>query len=75
MGRKGYGCSHYKEGCGFVIWKDSYGKKLSDSMVRQLAEKGQTGRLKFADPDGSSYEARLVLLDPVKGSLGLERNS
>ncbi|MEO3946137.1 DNA topoisomerase 3 [Gorillibacterium sp. CAU 1737] len=73
MGRKGYGCSRYKDGCGFVIWKDSFGKKLSDSMVRQLAEKGSTGKLKFTEPDGGSYEARLVLLDPVKGSLNLEK--
>jgi len=73
MGRKGYGCSHYKEGCGFVIWKDSFGKKLSDSMVRQLAEKGRTGKLKFTGEDGRSYEGQLVLHDAVTGALELKR--
>ena len=29
MGRKGYGCSHYKEGCRFVIWKESFGRNLN----------------------------------------------
>ncbi|WP_438431356.1 DNA topoisomerase 3 [Gorillibacterium sp. sgz500922] len=72
MGRRGYGCSRYKEGCGFVIWKDSFGKSLSDSMVRQLAEKGRTGKLKFSDADGS-FDGRLVLRDPATGALELHR--
>jgi DNA topoisomerase-3 len=73
MGRKGYGCTHYKAGCGFVIWKNSLGKSLTDSMVRSLIEKGRTGKLKFKDGQGKAYEARLVLKNPTSGELGLER--
>lgn len=73
MGRKGYGCSHYKTGCTFVIWKTSLGKTLSDTMVKALIEKGATGKLKFKRPDGTSYNGRLKLIDPVTGKLKIEQ--
>ncbi|WNQ12127.1 DNA topoisomerase 3 [Paenibacillus aurantius] len=72
MGRKGYGCSHYKAGCKFVIWKSSFGKTLTDSMVRTLIEKGKTSVLKLRNKEGTPYEARIVLKDPETGGLGLE---
>ncbi|MBB6672366.1 type IA DNA topoisomerase [Cohnella nanjingensis] len=75
MGRKGYGCSHYKTGCKFVIWKDSFGKSLTDAMVSSLIEKGQTGKLKFKDEHGASFDGRLTLADPATGALKLERLS
>lgn len=73
MGRKGYGCSHYKLGCKFVIWKTSFGKTLTDSMIKALIEKGKTNKLKLKNNDGSSYDAQLVLTDPNTGSLELKR--
>jgi DNA topoisomerase-3 len=73
MGRKGYGCSKYKEGCRFVIWKQSFGKSLSDAMVRTIIEKGKTNKLKFTDEEGRSYEARIVLRDEKTGELELQR--
>jgi DNA topoisomerase-3 len=73
MGRKGYGCSEYRSGCGFVIWKNSLGKELSDAMVRSLIEKGKTAKLKFKGADGSVFEGRLLLQDPATGKLALER--
>ncbi|WP_040949628.1 topoisomerase C-terminal repeat-containing protein, partial [Gorillibacterium massiliense] len=74
MGRKGYGCSNYKTGCGFVIWKESFGKELSDSMIKALIEKGKTGKLKFKSQTDEPFEARLVLKNTVTGALELERN-
>lgn len=73
MGRKGYGCSRYKEGCGFVIWKVSFGKTLTDAMVKSLVEKGKTNKLKFKSEDGEPYEARIILADNRSGRLELER--
>ncbi|MBB6731371.1 topoisomerase C-terminal repeat-containing protein, partial [Cohnella zeiphila] len=73
MGRKGYGCSHYKSGCSFVIWKESLGRTLSDAMVRSLIEKGRTSKLKFKSASGESYDARLRLANPATGELALER--
>ncbi|WP_274364562.1 type IA DNA topoisomerase [Paenibacillus thermotolerans] len=73
MGRKGYGCSHYKNGCGFVIWKESFGKSLTDTMIKSLIEKGKTGKLKFKAKDGSSFEAKIALTDRNTGKIELER--
>ncbi|MFC5528751.1 type IA DNA topoisomerase [Cohnella yongneupensis] len=74
MGRKGYGCSNYRTGCGFVIWKESLGRSLTDAMVKSLAEKGKTAKLKFGGQDGEEpFEARISLTNPVTGELALER--
>ncbi|WP_256758746.1 type IA DNA topoisomerase [Cohnella sp. WQ 127256] len=73
MGRKGYGCSHYKSGCGFVIWKESFDRTLTDTMVKALIEKGKTGKLKFGKGDEEAYEARIVLKNEATGELELER--
>jgi DNA topoisomerase-3 len=73
MGRKGYGCTNYKTGCKFVIWKESFGKTLTDTMVRTLIEKGKTNKLKLKNEDATSYEARIILKDSQTGGLELER--
>ena len=73
MGRRGYGCSHYKTGCSFVIWKESMGRMLSDAMVRSLIEKGKTSKLKFKTASGETYAARLLLANRSTGELALER--
>lgn len=72
MGKKGYGCSHYKQGCSFVIWKNSFGKNLTDRTIKTLIEKGKTGLLKFTEQDGHAYEARIVLENNETGQLKLE---
>lgn len=73
MGRKGYGCSNYKTGCGFVIWKESMNRTLTDAMVRSLIEKGSTGKLKFGRAGETPFEGRLRLVDRNTGKLELER--
>jgi DNA topoisomerase-3 len=73
MGRKGYGCSHYKAGCGFVIWKQSFNKTLTDVMIRTLIKKGRTGSLKFQSDNGSTFEAKIILKDRQTGRIELER--
>jgi DNA topoisomerase III len=72
MGRKGYGCSQFREGCSFVIWKESLGKTLTDAMIKSLIEKGKTNKLKIKREDGTSIEARIVLRDRNTGGLELE---
>lgn len=71
-GKKGYGCTHFKQGCGFVIWKEYSGKKISHSMLASLVEKGQTQLLSFKDGE-REYKARIMLQDKEKGQLELER--
>jgi len=74
MGRKGYGCSHYKEGCKFVIWKENHGRTLTDLQVKALIGKGQTGKLKLTGEDGTAtVEARLALKDVETGELEIRQ--
>ncbi|MBP1995289.1 DNA topoisomerase 3 [Paenibacillus eucommiae] len=73
MGRKGYGCSHYKEGCKFVIWKESYGRMLTDAQVKALIEKGKTGKLKLKLEDESVMDGRLILKNTATGEIGTEQ--
>jgi DNA topoisomerase-3 len=69
MGNKGYGCSHYKEGCSFVIWKSSFGKSLTPAMVKTLIEKGTTNRLKLKNEAGEVIDGKILLKDPNTGQL------
>lgn len=71
-GRKGYGCTHFKQGCGFVIWKEFAGKQISIPMLNALLEKGQTQLLTFKQPDGE-MKARIRLADRSTGKLEVER--
>ncbi|MDR6882379.1 DNA topoisomerase 3 [Bacillus sp. 3255] len=72
MGRKGYGCSHYKEGCKFVIWKESFGRNLTDAQVQALVNKGKTAKLKLVLTDGTAADGRIVLRNVDTGELGTE---
>lgn len=59
---KGYGCSNWKSGCSFVIWKTVSGKKLTQAQVKALLEKGKTGLIKgFTSKAGKPFDAYLVL--------------
>ncbi|MNR58351.1 hypothetical protein D3C85_1793260 [compost metagenome] len=72
MGRKGYGCSHYKEGCSFVIWKESFGRSLTETQVQALVQKGKTSKLKLVLADGTETDGKIVLKDVATGALGTE---
>ncbi|MCS7464698.1 hypothetical protein N0M98_31875, partial [Paenibacillus doosanensis] len=72
MGRRGYGCTEYKAGCGFVIWKDSFGASLSETAVRFLIEKGRTALMQLTDENGRPVEGRLALADRSTGRLTVE---
>lgn len=68
-GKRGFGCSAYREGCTFVMWKDQSGKKLTPAMVRDLLQKGETRKLSLRRPDGSEGKGRLVLHDAASGAI------
>jgi DNA topoisomerase III len=60
--KKSYGCSAWKSGCKFAIWKTVSGKRISATQARQLLTKGRTGQLKgFKSKAGKPYSAALVL--------------
>ncbi|WP_440446664.1 topoisomerase C-terminal repeat-containing protein, partial [Paenibacillus elgii] len=71
-GKRGYGCSAYKTGCTFVIWKDSFGASLTDAAITYLLKHGRTALMRLVDEQGRPVEGRLVLQDPNTGQLRLE---
>ena len=60
---KAYGCSKWKQGCKFVIWKTIAGKTIPSSVARQLITKGRSKEILkgFKSKKGKEFEARLVL--------------
>lgn len=59
---KSYGCTGYKEGCKFAIWKEIAGKKISQAQARTLLKNGVTSVLKgFKSKDKKPFEAQLVI--------------
>ncbi len=59
---KAFGCSAWKTGCTFTIWKTIAGKKMSDNQVQQLLIKGETPILKgFKSKSGKLFDAKLQL--------------
>ncbi|QGU95301.1 type IA DNA topoisomerase [Clostridium bovifaecis] len=61
-GKKAFGCSNWKNGCRFTIWKDdkyieSFGKKVSKDMVRILLEKGRVGFRNLKSKKGNVFSA------------------
>ena len=72
---KGAGCSRWKEGCAFSIWREQYGKKLTDAQLKALVQKQRTSLIKgFKKKDGSgTYDARLVLNQEFKVKLEFDK--
>lgn len=73
-GKKGYGCSGYKEGCSYVIWKEGkFGvykilaaskKKLTATMVKNLLKNGKVlVRGLKSEKTGKDYDAYIVTQD------------
>ncbi|MBE3588662.1 MAG: topoisomerase C-terminal repeat-containing protein, partial [Thermoanaerobacteraceae bacterium] len=59
---KSYGCSGYKDGCKFAVWKEIAGKKITSNQAKELFQKGRTGVLKgFKSKAGKSFDAILTL--------------
>ena len=58
----GVGCSGYKEGCKFSINGVVAGKKLTESQIKALIEKGETTTIKgFKGKSGNKFDAKLKL--------------
>ena len=59
---RSYGCSGWRAGCKFAVWKTVAGKKVSARTVRTLLRKGRTPLLKgFTSKAGKRFDARLKL--------------
>ncbi len=67
IGGRGWGCSRWSEGCGFVVWFETAGRKLTATQLRDLVTKGKTKKAAFAGGEG-----RLVLDPGVTGGARFE---
>ncbi len=59
---RAFGCSNWRNGCKFVIWKDdrfitSFGKKVSYEMVKILLEHGKVGFHGCVSKKGNKFSA------------------
>ena len=60
-GKRGWGCTRWRLGCGFVVWFETAGRTLSESQLRDLVVRGQTRRARFTPSGGAPTDGRLVL--------------
>lgn len=76
-GSKGFGCSGYKDGCGFVLWMtgkygahkvlgDS-GKKVTSAMAEKLLSKGKVLVKGLTSAKGTKYDAWVCMEDTGRG--------
>lgn len=67
-----YGCTNWKNGCKFSVG-ELYGKKLTDTQMKTLLEKGSTARISgFKKKDGSPMVSAKVVLDTKTGKTSLD---
>jgi DNA topoisomerase III len=78
-GSRGWGCDRWRDGCRFVIWFQTAGRRLTVAQLRALIMKGKTGKASFVDAGGKPFDARLVLdpasaigvaVQPIRGTPG-----
>lgn len=61
-GKKAFGCSEWKSGCDFTIWKEILKRKISKTSIKDLVEKGKTKKIdKFISKQGKEFSAYLEL--------------
>ena len=73
-GQKGFGCSNWREGCYFVLWKTPIcGKVLTLNQVKSLLKKGKTPLIKgFKSKSGKSFNAYLIWENSSEAKLKFE---
>ncbi|RRJ99872.1 DNA topoisomerase III [Opitutaceae bacterium TAV3] len=71
-GVKAYGCSNWRNGCRFVVWKTIAQKEITPDIVKTLLETGVTDTLAgFTSKAGKPFDAKLkVIAGEVKFDFG-----
>ncbi|MDA8065801.1 MAG: topoisomerase C-terminal repeat-containing protein [Thermaerobacter sp.] len=66
---KSYGCAHWKPengGCGFAIWKDTAGHRVTEDEAKALLDGQEVGPVECRSKAGKSFRATLYI-DPQDG--------
>ncbi len=67
-GSRGFGCNRFREGCHYVVWKEFYGKKLSQAAIDTLIAGKPTRSIKgFVLEDGRTVSGRLQMKEDRSG--------
>ncbi|MGJ8653246.1 MAG: DNA topoisomerase 3 [Opitutaceae bacterium] len=62
-GNKAYGCSNWRNGCKFVIWKTMAQREISEAEAKQVLDQGYSDTLKgFKSKAGNDFDAKLKLI-------------
>ncbi|MCF3651603.1 type IA DNA topoisomerase [Synoicihabitans lomoniglobus] len=62
-GKKAYGCSNWKNGCGFVVWKTIAQKEITPDIVKALLANRETELLSgFTSKAGKPFDAKLKII-------------
>ncbi|MDZ4836429.1 MAG: DNA topoisomerase 3 [Candidatus Melainabacteria bacterium] len=71
---KGAGCSQWREGCNFSIWRECFGATLSDEHMKDLIKDKRTKLIKgFKKKSGEgTYDARLKVNEEFKVRLDFD---
>ena len=65
---KAFGCSGWKDGCKFTLWKDVAGKTITKAQAKKILSGGTTSEIKgFTSKKGTSFDAKLKLKDTKDG--------
>lgn len=60
---RAFGCSAWKTGCGFTVWKTISGHRVTVNDVLELVTDGITKPLSFQSKAGKSFQAQLKLVE------------
>jgi DNA topoisomerase-3 len=60
-GKRGWGCARWREGCGFVVWFETAGRRITATQLRELIEKGRTRKGRWTPGNGPPVPGHLVL--------------
>lgn len=65
-GEKAFGCSAWKSGCDFKVWRTMSGKRIPVKTVEFLLKNGITPLIKkFKRKDGKLFDARLKIVEGI----------
>ena len=60
--KQAFGCENWrKTGCGFSIWKEISGKKITKTWAKKLLKKGESEPDSFKRKDGAPFEGKAVI--------------
>lgn len=69
--KKSYGCSNYKNGCKFTIWKQIAGMKIGKTVAKEIINQGCSKRIDgFKSKIGKEFSASLILKED--GTIGFK---